>query len=273
MTKRAMVYRVRWGAGFGGWELPLLELQDSARMAWWARIAFALARWAVRIADRGAWLAVLCIVLAWAAPALALDAPAVPAPVSGPAPASVSIVAGGAVSMGGGADSSLQPLAVIVVDLPASSAAMGPRLLTDFQLRALPGEALSLSDPTTFRSFSFRSVVTQQLSRSLRFSIYAGVGFASRLGTDPEPADRMARWWSAGLRFAGARGLLELGAGQDERLGGGGYWPAAHARGALLLASPRGVNTYLLGEAILALRLGYAPERADVVTLGVAAGR
>ena len=108
----------------------------------------------------------------------------------------------------------------------------------------------------------------------LRLAPYVGVGFATRVERDPKPLERTARWWSVGIRGGWERGWLEVGAGQDQRLGGG-YQPTVNVRGALLLGERAGVNGWLYGEAIIGLHYGYdsAPGRVDVVIVGVGGGR
>jgi hypothetical protein len=142
-----------------------------------------------------------------------------------------------------------------------------------FDLGALPGESLELTNPATYRSIAVRGGLTQPLSSRLKFSLYASAGFATRLPGDTEPRDRTVRWASFGIRFVGARGLLEVGGGPDERLGGG-YMPTGHVRAALNLGEYAKVRAYFIGEALLALRLGYSPtERSDLVLVGFGVGR
>lgn len=225
--------------------------------------------WAERLLRRIGILAVLLL----CSPALALDQPNTPAPVSGPAPASVSIVGGASAALGGGGEAGIKPLVLISFEGPVAETHMSPRLLVGLDLGAGKGQAVSLSDPATFRTLTFRLSVVQPI-KGLFVAPYFGGGFATRVESDPEPLDRTARWWSAGLRIAGARGWLEVGAGLDDRLGDG-YQPTAHARGALLLGDRGGVNGWLIGEAILGLRIGYSGTegRVDVVTLGLGVGR
>lgn len=240
-------------------------MSDLAALCIWAVLIYGFYR-LHKLIKSG--LAILLAVV----PAYALDLPSTPAPVSGPAPASVSVVAGASAAVSAG-EGGIKPLVLISFDGPIAKARYSPRLIAGVDLGAGKGEAVNLSDPASFRTLSFRLLVVQPIA-GLFVAPYFGGGFATRVESDPEPIDRAARWWSAGLRIAGSRGWLEVGAGLDDRLGDG-YQPTAHARGALLLGDRAGINAWLIGEAVLGLRLGYAGTegRVDVVTIGVGVGR
>ena len=94
----------------------------------------------------------LAVALPIVGPANGAESPAVPCGVSQPCPTSVSIVAGGVVSLGGGGAAGLRPLAAITVDMPVADAAHSPRVVTTLDIGALQGQALDLADPTTFRT-------------------------------------------------------------------------------------------------------------------------
>lgn len=240
-------------------------MSDVAALCIWAVLIYGFYR-LHKLIKNG--LAILLAVV----PAYALDLPSTPAPVSGPAPASVSVVAGGIVSMGGGTTAGIRPTVSVAVDFAIAKAVMSPRSVVGLELGALAGESLDIASPETWQTLSFRALLYQPIS-GLFVSPYVGGGFSTRLPGDTEPRDKTARWWSAGLRVAGERGWLEMGLGLDQRLGGDTYAPTGHFRGSLLIGERGGVNAYLSMEAILALNLGFYPGRVDAVTASVVLGR
>lgn len=226
---------------------------------------------------------VVAIVMHLAGNASAADTPAVPAPASGPAPAVVSISVGGEVTMGE-ADAALTPTVILSVEWPLSTADLAPLAIVTGKFGGLQGEAVELADPTTFHTLQFDLQAAQRVSRRISGAIYLGVGFATMLGTDPEPVHKAPRYWSAGVRFGGAgtAGWLSVGVGMDQRLTGA-YQPAAVVAGALRLytvdkGALAGGSVQLHGEAILGLNLstrwpGYDGGGRDVVRVGVSIGR
>lgn len=218
------------------------------------------------------------LVVAVGGPAAALDRPGAPAPVSGPAPTAVSIVAGTQVGMGGGADTKASMLFAARVDFPVAKAELAPRFDVGIGVGSLPGESLSQTDPTTFRTLGVDLGLRQQLARALNFAVRCGIGFVNRMPGESEPRDVTARWWTCGVDFRGAAGWLYVGGGMDSRLSTT-YAPTGHVKGALRIAKAesgrlKGAALYLGGEAILALRFGYwTEERRDVLLVGLVAGR
>lgn len=223
------------------------------------------------------------LLLAFLPAAFAQDAP-IPTPPPAADPARITVLAGGLVSLGGGTEApALSPTARIAVEFPLADARLTPRLHVVADLSALPGDAVNLDDPTTFKALQFTVGVSQPVSERIKAALYAQAGFATRLGTDPAPRDKAPRYWSAGLRFSGEAGWLQLGLGLDQRLGGDLYQPAASVAGAVRLyeqegGSLKGASVYLIGEAVLGLDLstrfaGRDGGHGDSVRVGIGVGR
>jgi hypothetical protein len=193
-------------------------------------------------------------------------------------PVHVSVLAGGGVSMGSEAEAALTPMVRVEVGVPVASWRKAPRLHVQVDLSALPGEALSLEDPTTFRALEARLALCQPLAESLYLDLCAEAGFASRLPGDPEPRDRAVRWGAGLVRFGRfGRGWLTVGLGADQRLDGA-YRPAAVIAGAVKLYEAKqgplaGGTLQLVGEAVLGLDVYGASPRRDVIRIGMAVGR
>lgn len=226
---------------------------------------------------RGAWGLALAVLVA-----LLAAAPAWAGGGAGNGETTLSVLTGGIVAMGGDAAAAVSPAVMIEVETPFADTPRAPRLVVTAELSALPGEALDVEDPGTWRSLEFRVGASQPLARALRFHLFAAAGFATRLPGTPEPRDKTARWGSVGLRFAGARGVIELGAGGDQRLDG--RWQAAVTiSGRVKLweatAGPlEGGQLALVGSAVLGLDLSGRYARLDggprdVVRVGLVVGR
>ncbi|HKQ02664.1 MAG TPA: hypothetical protein VJ735_20265 [Actinomycetes bacterium] len=191
---------------------------------------------------------------------------------------SVSILAGGGVSMGSEASAAVTPMARVDVGVPVASWRMAPRLHVQLDLSALPGQAVSLEDPATFRALEFRLTLCQPIADSLYLDLCTEAGFASRLPGDPEPRDRAVRWAAGLVRFGRfGRGWLTVGVGGDQRLDGF-YRPAVEVAGALKLyradTGPlRGGSVQLLGDAVLGIDVYGTGPRRDVIRIGMAVGR
>lgn len=232
---------------------------------------------------RAAGIAALLLVamLSIAAPAAALDTPAVPAAVSVPAkadPARVTMLAGPLASFGGNAPTDLQWFANILVDFPLATPELAPRVDFGIEFGALPGESLAQGDPTTWRTINVTAAVSQRFDRDLNFWLRCELGFTNRMpGDQLEPLESTARWWSCGILFDSKLGRLFLGGGLDQRLGGD-YQPTAHASGRLRVkrwetGQLKKAAVYLQGRAILGLQVWYSDvERTDVVLLGLGGG-
>lgn len=188
----------------------------------------------------------------------------------------VTIVAGGMVSMASEAEADVNPFARVGVELPLSDWSMTPRLHIRLDLSALPGEAMSLSDPTTFRSAEFYGAVCQPIHPSVYVDACLGGGAASRIPGDLKPSDRAVLWGEAHVRFGRTgRGWLDVGLGRDQRLDGLYRW-AFFITGAIKLYVVEALkgSLQLVGDVVASLE---APQpggpRTTIYRIGVAVGR
>jgi len=191
----------------------------------------------------------------------------------------VSILAGGLVSMDSEAGTTPAPLVRIAVSVPVTDLQEhGPRLAVQADLGALPGATIDLAQAETFRSLEFRMALIQPISVRVYADLYAEAGFATLLPGETIPRDKTLRFASGGVRFGRfGRGWLQLGMGGDQRLDG--LWrTAVTVAGGLKLyrvdSGPlKGASMQLLGEAVLGLQVYGQGARRDVVRVGVAVGR
>lgn len=187
---------------------------------------------------------------------------------------SVSMLAGGQVSMGTDADTGVSPMVSLRVRTAVAAAAYAPKVEVGADFASLPGEAQpSLENLQSFRSLEFRLGLLQEIPRTW-IDLYAEGGFATRLRGDLEPRDKTLRWGHAGLRLGRTpAGDISVGLGADQRLDGL-YRPVVVIRGGVQLYRVPGVKAQmrLEGEALLALRT-YGGGARDVVRVGLVVGR
>lgn len=185
---------------------------------------------------------------------------------------SVSMLAGGQVSMGTDADTGVSPVVSLRVRTQVADHPAAPKVEIGADFASLPGEAEpSLENLQSFRSLEFRLGLLQQIPRTW-IDIYAEGGFATRLPGDLEPRDKTLRWGAAGVRLGRTEaGDISVGLGADQRLDGL-YRAVVVIRGGVQLYKLGAkAQMRLQGEAILALRT-YDSGARDVVRIGVAVG-
>lgn len=210
-----------------------------------------------------------------------------------PGGVSLTVQAGGLASISPEA-SGVAPLARVGVAWPLlrgvdskgrALADRGPRVTVTADLTALPGEAVELSDPATFRAIEATLGIDQPLGGKIAAAIGLRAGFASRLATDTEtPRDKAPRFGSVGMSFSGTGGdHLFVGIGGDQRLTG--EWEAAVlVEGAVRLYTAesgvfQGGALSLIGRAILGLDFGAGAgadpgrPRRDSIAVGIAVGK
>lgn len=197
--------------------------------------------------------------------------------------ATVTVLAGAGVSLSD--ESAAIPSLRVTVDSPAfvgqSGDALG-RLRVDLVLSGLPGETVKLEDPLTWTSAELygegqRRIGSWGGSESL---LVVRGGFITRiLPRDEEPRQRFARTYTAGLRaqHRGADGIVSrsiaLMYGRSEvaspdRFHAGQVVVEGHVR----LATVRGVDVTISGDAHLTLGKDRQRGERDVMRLGVAVG-
>lgn len=187
----------------------------------------------------------------------------------------VSVLLGGDVSVATEAEVGVSPFASVSVALPLSAWSRTPWLHVEALLGGLPGAAIDIEQPMTFRSVRVVMAVCQPVAESVYVDLCAEGGFATRLPNDPGPRDRAVLWGSGGVRFGRAgRGWLTVGLARDERLDGLYRW-AANVSGAVTLYEAESVraSVQLVGRAILGLERGPTAPRRDIVTVGMGVGR
>src|SRR6185503_6637562 len=148
-------------------------------------------------------------------------------------PATVSVQAGGLVTMSGDADTAITPTAFIDVDGPIvvgnRSRARG---YARIGITALPGEQIDPADVSTFRAATVGIGLGVVVGRSqmggqeLLSSVVAEAGFASRLRTaEAVPVDRLARHYGLGIRLQERSSGIAFTAlfGRDEACGDRGF--------------------------------------------------
>jgi hypothetical protein len=211
-------------------------------------------------------------------------------PVDRQRPASFEVAAGGLASVGGGADTAVDPGISLLFDAPLYEQKDGKatRLEVDARLGVLQGQALGLAENTAFRAISVAGRLCQPLAVKLYFMPCIEAGFATRLAGDQAPRHTSARWLSFQIKAANARGdFLSVGVGPDERLDDGEsgrtdagpyYQPAAQVGGSVRLWAPENtaVELRLVMQAVLFLRTGYGGRDrapADRVTVGILVAR
>jgi hypothetical protein len=198
--------------------------------------------------------------------------------------ARLSIAGGALAGVGGGAPADVQPGITLSYDGPLYEHRQGKatRLEVEARLGILQGEALELSENTTFRSISVAGRLCQPLGVKLYFMPCVEAGFATRLDGDSTPRTRAPRWVSVAMKAVSAQGdYISLGVGADERLDeedGQRYRPAAHVNGSVKLWAPDNnskVQLRLVAQAILNLRLVASRRQApaDRITLGILVSR
>jgi hypothetical protein len=191
----------------------------------------------------------------------------------------VSAIASGEVTLSGDVEASVRPAADLEVEGPL---AIGTRAIamvsTRVRIFGLPGEAVSLVDPKTFRAAEValglsRPIGQLQLGggQEVLTSVAAQWGFATVPGSDPAPALRYPRHYAVGLRFEERRGgaRLDLKLGRHEAAGARGYGQLL-LEGKLPVKKVLRVTTLLGGDAVLSV--GPASSRArqrDVLRLWV----
>jgi hypothetical protein len=176
--------------------------------------------------------------------------------------------------------SSAEPTAEVNASFDLATNDKSPRLSLAAFFRALPGEAVNLSDPTTFRSLGLEGTLSQPLWSNLRLRPALLLGAEFRFAADEQPLHRAARYAYVGTRVDGDDGYLFLGVGGDERLSVNSretpqYLPAANVSWRLRLGSITGaIDAALTGRVLLYLRLGYGQASAgsDVAQVGVLIG-
>ncbi len=174
--------------------------------------------------------------------------------------------------------SSAEPTAELNAAFDIATNLKSPRLSLLARFGALPGETVSLSDPTTFRSLGIEGTLSQPLWSNLRIKPAVQLGAEFRFAGDSEPLHRAARYGYLGARVEGEEGYLFLGVGGDERLSTSSrstpdYLPAANISWRVKLGTLTGVvDAALVGRVLLFLRLGtYGQGSAgsDVAQVGV----
>ncbi len=189
----------------------------------------------------------------------------------------LNVLAGSVATLSSRTDAAVVPLLRVGIEAPLTTLRRGPTFDVVADVGGLPGDSVQAEKPETYRSLEFRVGVSQPLGRKVLFSVYAVSGFASRRPHDESQArDRAPRYAGLGLLFQSPdrRGRLAVTCGGDQRLDG--EWGAAvQIAGHVALWRPvKGIQSYLVGDAILGLDLtGVTTNRRDVVRLGFAVGR
>lgn len=192
----------------------------------------------------------------------------------------VSAIASTEVTLSGDVAASVRPAADLEVEGPLPLGAHSIALVsTRVRIFGLPGDAVDLADPKTFRAaeVSLRlakrvggiTVGAQEIWTSLAWEW----GFATIPGTDPAPALRYPRHYALGLRFEerreGAR--LDLKVGRHEAAGDRGYGQLL-LEGQVPLRKVLGVTALLGGDAVLSVGpAGARGRQRDVLRLWVGA--
>ncbi len=173
--------------------------------------------------------------------------------------------------------SSGEPTAEVSAAFDVATNEKSPRLSLLGRFGALPGETVSLTDPTTFRSLGIEGTLSQPLWSNLRIRPAVQVGAEFRFSGDEQPLHRAARYGYLGARVEGEDGYLFLGVGGDERLSTSdrstpAYLPATAVSWSLRIGKITGaIDARLVGRVLLYLRMGYGASDAgsDVAQVGV----
>jgi hypothetical protein len=174
-------------------------------------------------------------------------------------PFKVSILAGGLSSLGSQDSYSITPTASI-----ETSAGLGPNiyipsLLVKANLSSLPGSEINLQDATSFKTLEFE-VGLEQRFPVINAKLYGGFGIATRLPGEDKPRVNVAKYFTAGVRFATREdsSYLYVGAGPDQRLDPRGYYVGcAHIAGQVEIYSHKNsknekdIRIKIKGDAIL----------------------
>lgn len=176
--------------------------------------------------------------------------------------------------------SSAEPTGQISASFDVATNEKSPRASLLATFGALPGQAVSFSDPATFRSLGIEGALSQPLWSNLRVRPAVVVGAEFRFSGETEPLHRASRYGYIGARVEGEDGYLFLGMGGDERLSTAdrstpAYLPAASVTWRLRLGKITGaIDASLVGRVLLYLRLGYGAQDAgsDVAQVGVIVG-
>jgi hypothetical protein len=210
---------------------------------------------------------------------------------------SLSVLAGGAVSLSSETDTALTPMARIQVDGPFAlsdwSSLKGPRVYTHADLSALPGESLEATTPETWRALRLEVGLYQWIgglqagAQRITTSVFVEGRFWTRLPGDRAPRIKTARSVCGGLRFDERTlgSFLQLGLCTDQAVSRDEtYQPVLGISGAVTLweadekstapkASVRLVGTALLGLDWSVRYPGRDGGKGDLVLVGLAVGR
>jgi hypothetical protein len=192
----------------------------------------------------------------------------------------VRVLVGGLVGLMTDADPELEPLARIDVQWSVYDGDRPVNAHVIADLTSLPGDAVNLADPASFRALEFGLGLSWTPFESIGAAFFAEGGFASRLPSHGnEPRDEAPKWASFGALFQTKTraAWLGVGLGPDQRLDGK-YVMAVQVGGGLDLLKAEdgrleGTALSLMVSAVLGLEHSpSAPGRRDVVRAGVCVG-
>lgn len=188
---------------------------------------------------------------------------------------------GAQVGLAGGADNTYEPFARLRVEVPITSALNAPALLVNVDLGGLPGEAVNIEEPQSWKTLEVGIAGRWYPFESVNVALWGEIGFATRRAGEFVPRKSAPRWAYGGVILDRFKvGSLALGLGTDQRIDGE-YIPAATIKGWVRLwqamkGALKGVVISFVGEAVLALRFADygAPDLplSDSLRAGLATG-
>jgi hypothetical protein len=180
---------------------------------------------------------------------------------------SLSVSAGGLVSLSPNTDTKLVPTILLEVNSKLAESEYTPVLDVNANLSGLPGSSLTLSDPTTFTSLEFKAGLEQSIP-NIYPRLYAGFGLATRLPGDTDPRINVPKYFTFGVLFTTTdrTSYLYVGGGPDQRLSNSYiYEPNVHIIGKVKLTSVSNAKMFLIGDAILG-------SKTSSVRIGITVG-
>lgn len=174
------------------------------------------------------------------------------------------------------------PSVDLAVGFDLSPSIKAPRLELFGYFNSIPGLSEGTGEMDSFGGFGVDALLSQPVA-DLYLRPAVLLGFQTRIDGENTPLHRSARFGYLGVRFAKKdRGGLFVGAGADERMSTRDddtpdYLPAAILAWRVRIGDivPGGdLNAWLIGRALLYLRLGYVDPSAgaDQVTLALNIG-